>query len=306
MKPRLFSNSRRLGFGCSGAWGMRWFSQKRAIRLVRQAIDLGVTHFDTAGFYGGGEAEKRLGRALEGIDRDSIFVSTKTGTRLDRYGRAYKDFSDAGMRSDVETSLKRLGGERLDLLYLHGPSARQIEETRDTLSRLKEEGKIAAIGVCSVGAALDYAVDKGAADAIMGVYNFFQREHVAVFARAAEKGLGVAAAAPLAQGLYRKGFFFPRSFPDLWGLARALVNNRATLARARKPEAEILHSIEGWKAAEVALAFTLSNPHIDVAVATTTKPRHLDGLAAAAVRPPPPEVAARLDPAPLDPHAGDA
>ncbi len=279
---RISPESLRLGFGCSGAWGMNWFSRRKAIGLIHQAVDLGVRCFDTSTHYCGGEAERRLGAALKDISSDDIFISTKTGTGADRRGRTYKDFSEAAIREDVETSLKRLDRERLDLLYLHGPSTRQIDDTRAVLSRLKEEGKIAAIGVCGAGTELEHAVNEGAADVIMGVYNLFQRAHGPVFALAAQKGVGVVAIAPLAQGLYRKDLFLPRSIADLWTVARAIVNKQDTLSRARGQAAQALHEMSGLTAAQAALGFTLANSHIDMAITTTTRPRHLADSAAIA------------------------
>ncbi|MFQ5564567.1 MAG: aldo/keto reductase [Parvularculaceae bacterium] len=301
MKPRLFSNSLRLGFGCSGAWGMGWFSERKAARLVRQALDLGVTHFDTGSFYCGGEAERRLGRALEGVSADDVFVSTKCGTRLDRFGSPYKNFSESALRADVETSLKRLRRERLDLLYLHGPDQREIDDAHAVLDRMRQEGMIAAVGVCGEGKALDYAVDQGAVDVIMGVYNVFYREHATVFSRAARKGVGVAAVAPLAQAVYRKGFFLPRSLPDLWSLTRALVRRRDDLARARGVGARRLENVDGWTPVQAALGFTLANPNIDVTFTTTTRAHHLADSVATARRSLPDQVIAELNAiAPLD------
>ncbi|MEL7486824.1 MAG: aldo/keto reductase, partial [Pseudomonadota bacterium] len=248
----------RLGFGCAGAWALPSLSDRAARRLVAHAASLGVSHFDTAGFYGAGAAEARLGRALADIsDGDACFVSTKTGTRLDRLGRKRKDFSEAGMRADVDASLRRLGRERIDLLYLHGPSNEALERAAPFLDALKDEGLIAAWGVCGEGSGLDYAVDRGLGDAIMGVYNVFDRRHADVFRRAKRAGMAVAAIAPLAQALYRKDFFAPRSPAAVWYILRALVRNRAALAAARAPAAAILHETPGWDAADLVLRHAL-------------------------------------------------
>lgn len=283
----------RLGFGCSGAWGMRWFSERKALRLLEKAAAAGVCHIDTGAFYCGGNAERRLGRALRVLRRDDLFVSTKTGTRFDWRGRPLKDFSAAHLRRDVEESLRRLDVERLDLLYLHGPAAADIEQTRETVARLKAEGKIARDGVCGAGAHLDAAVAADV-DVVMGVYNLFHREHAAAFARARAKGMGVVAVAPLAQGLYRRDLYLPRNAAGFWTLARALFRNRPALARARSARA-VLETVEGWTPAQLALAFVMANPDIDVAVTTTTNFLHLSqSLGAAAAHPLAPDVLARL------------
>ncbi len=272
MDPSAFQFPLRLGFGCSGAWGMRWFPEREAARLVAQAVEGGVRHFDTAGFYSGGEAERRLGAALKAVG-ETAFVSTKTGTRYGRFGAPAKDFSEAGMRADVEASLKRLGRERIDLLYLHGPSPEALHAAKPALQSLKQEGKIARWGVCAEGAGLDLAIDAGA-DAIMGAYNLFRREHESAFRRAKAKGAGVIAIAPLAQGLYARDFYKIRSPADAWRVLRAVARNRPKLRRARAC-AKMLEAVEGWTPAQLALAFVRANPHIDAAVTTTTKPAHL-------------------------------
>ena len=70
----LKSESLRLGFGCSGVLGKRWFSEEKCATILRAAIDAGIVHFDTAGFYG--EAEQRLGRVLKDVPADNVFISS--------------------------------------------------------------------------------------------------------------------------------------------------------------------------------------------------------------------------------------
>jgi len=282
----------RLGFGCTGAWGEAWFSERRAAALVDKAIQGGVVHFDTGAFYAGGEAERRLGRILRAHPGEALFISTKTGTRYDRFRRPRKDFSPASIRRDVEQSLARLGVERLDLLYLHGPTPAQISETREVLGRMKQEGKIAADGVCGWEESLEAGVEAGA-EAIMGVYNLFERRHGGVFQRARARGVHVVAIAPLAQGLYARGFFAPRAIADFWKLARAIVKNPAELRRARAARHE-LESAPNWTPAQLALAFTLANKDIDVALTTTTKLAHLQESILAAARTLEPRLLERL------------
>lgn len=287
----------KLGFGCSGFWGQKWFPVREAAALVERALKSGVIHFDTAGFYADGEAERRLGATLQAL-RLQPFVSTKTGTRYIGGRRPLKDFSEAAIRKDIETSLKRLTRERLDLLYLHGPSAEEIVATRPLLERLVAEGKIASWGVCGEGATLHVAIDNGAG-AVMAAYNFLRQEHADVFRRAKAEGVLTAAIAPLAQGLYRRDFLRPKNVADAWHLARALVKNRRELALARRLRAA-LEDLDGWTPAAAALGFVHANPDIDVAITTTTNSDHLDeSLAAAARRLPRPHVeylaAAALD-----------
>ena len=133
-----------------------------------------MSYFDTAAVYGAGHSEKVLGRALKG--RDAL-ISTKFGPVSDYESRQVlgEDVSDAGIRASVERSLKNLGRDRLDLLFFHlnefpaadaGPEEQSTEKKKgwllffhlnefpaadagpvfDTLSALREEGKIDAFG----------------------------------------------------------------------------------------------------------------------------------------------------------------
>lgn len=266
----------RLGFGATGAWGKAWFPEKTAEKLVSRALERGVLHFDTAGFYAGGIAEARLGQALKLTGRKNVQISSKVGTYYGTGGKAIKDFSVAAIRSDVNASLKRLGREQIDILYLHGPTIEQIDGTRNVMAMLKNEGKIGAIGVCGIGEQLDYAVKTKAVDAIMGLYNAFDRSHGDIFARAKTAGIMNVAIAPLGQALYRRGFLLPKSRSDLWYLARALGKNRDELKHARHVAANALGGVENRSPAAAMLGFVLANADIDVVMTNTTRLAHLD------------------------------
>ena len=266
----------RLGFGASGAWGERWFSTRQAERLVARALEKGITHFDTAGFYANGVAEERLGAALKQTTRENIIVSSKVGTRNALGGRKIKDFSVAAIRADVNASLKRLGRSHIDILYLHGPTSQQIDSTRNVLQMLKQEGKIGAIGICGVSTQLDFAVKTQAADVIMGLYNAFDRSHADVFQSAKAQNIQTVSVAPLGQALYRRGLLIPKSRADIWYLARALGRNRKKLTYARHVAANALRDIKGHTPASAMLAFALANSDIDTVMTNTTRLNHLD------------------------------
>lgn len=262
----------KLGFGVSGPLGQFWFSAAKTRSLIEQALAGGITHFDTAPFYF--DAEARLGAALSGAQAP-LFISTKTGTR--RHGtKLVKDFSAASIRRDVDDSRRRLRRESLDLLYLHGPTTDEMRASLPTLSALKREGKVKAIGVCGAGEPLALAAEMGF-DAIMGVFNVMDRRNADIFASAKARGLMTVAVAPLAQGLFDPRFSRPESLADLWRLARAKARNsydRALVERA-------LNALGEEDRAGRALGFVLSDPAIDIVMTTTTKPRHLAASLAA-------------------------
>jgi D-threo-aldose 1-dehydrogenase len=170
-----------LGLG-GGALGGLYdpVAEDAAIETVRHAYELGVRYFDTAPLYGHGRSERRLGRALEGIDRSGYVLSTKVGVAIDpvqrddddlevRYADPFLldgtyDFSYDGALRSLEASLERIGTDRADIVYIHDPDeadsavaperrqgADHFDEVMDgayrALHELREQGVIQAIGV---------------------------------------------------------------------------------------------------------------------------------------------------------------
>jgi aryl-alcohol dehydrogenase-like predicted oxidoreductase len=119
-----------------------------SIRTIRRALDLGVTHIDTAEIYGPFHSEEIVGEAIKGR-RDEVVVATKFGlvSHSGRQGRVI-DSSPANVRAAIEGSLKRLGTDRIDLYYQHrvDPST-PIEDTVGVLGELVSEGKVLHIGL---------------------------------------------------------------------------------------------------------------------------------------------------------------
>lgn len=266
----------RLGFGASGAWGQPWFPETQAIALIEQAYASGVRYFDSAGFYANGEAERRLGIALRGID--DVIISTKTGTQVQGrglYRRLAKDFSADTIRRDLEESLARLARPRVDILFLHGPDDWVVDHTRPVFDALKAEGLIAKAGICGVSEAVTAAVAGRKTDAIMARLNLFDRRLAPVFTDAKDAGMTTIAIAPLGQALYAKGFLSPRTRAGWWALARAVVRNPRQLIRQRGAGVQMINRVEGFTAAQLMLGYVLSQPAIDYALTSTTKAAHL-------------------------------
>ena len=266
-----------LGFGASGAWGQAWFSQDQAIALIHQALEGGIRHFDTAGFYARGLAEKRLGIALAGHElADDIAISTKTGT-IDRgLGRKAKDFTMDAIRRDLDSSLRRLHRDKIDCLYLHGPDHWIIDNTAPLFAELKAQGVIQRAGVCGHGDVLKTAIDHEVFDAVMGLFNFFDQGHRELFMEARAKGVHVASIAPLAQAFYRPGFYRPVSIADSWAVTRAIVRDRSRIAGINPVLRDAIEAPGPNSAAEKMLAFALSENIADVVLTTSTKSKHLD------------------------------
>jgi D-threo-aldose 1-dehydrogenase len=130
---------------------------------VDAAYGAGVRYFDTAPFYGHGMGEVRLGAALASFPRDRYVVSTKVGRVLVPAAGSVEDhqyrdvlplnpvfdFSREGILRSFESSLERLGLERVEILLIHDPDDHReaaLSEAFPTLARLREEGRIAAVG----------------------------------------------------------------------------------------------------------------------------------------------------------------
>jgi aryl-alcohol dehydrogenase-like predicted oxidoreductase len=253
-----------LGFGVSGPHATRLVPRAQTIGLVRQALEAGAALFDTAPFYGDGEAERRLGEALEGV-RDRAFVCSKAGTVSGARGLA-KDFSPAHLAATVEASLKRLRTDRLDALFLHGPRREDINgETLDALDRLKAEGKIRFAGVCGRGPELGAAIGCGRLDLVMAPAGpAFAKQALARTASARAAGMGVIGFEIMTRAATGRRAL--RSAADLWYLARSLRRRLSGAgAQAAHGEAGPLDD----------LAWALAGEACDCALVTTTRPGHL-------------------------------
>jgi aryl-alcohol dehydrogenase-like predicted oxidoreductase len=130
-----------VGLGCNN-FGRRVDAEGTA-RVVHAALDEGITFFDTADIYGGGQSEEMLGAALKGRRQD-VVIASKFGHSS---GGAGRGGSREWIRVAVENSLRRLDTNWIDLYQLHTPDpATPIEETLATLTELVSEGKIRCAG----------------------------------------------------------------------------------------------------------------------------------------------------------------
>jgi aryl-alcohol dehydrogenase-like predicted oxidoreductase len=131
------------GLGCNN-FGSRT-DEEQSAAVVHTALDMGITHFDTADVYGGTHSEEILGKALVG-HRDDVVVATKVGLSMEP-GPYRGGASRRWLVRGCEASLQRLGTDWIDLYYLHRPDAGvPWEETMDALDDLVHAGKVRYIG----------------------------------------------------------------------------------------------------------------------------------------------------------------
>jgi len=120
--------------------------EKQAIATIRRALDLGVTLIDTAPVYGFGRSEEIVGEAISGR-RDEVVLATKVGLEW-RGDDILRNGTRQRIEREIEDSLRRLGTDRIDLYQVHWPDPIvPFAETAEALARLRESGKIRAIGV---------------------------------------------------------------------------------------------------------------------------------------------------------------
>lgn len=122
-----------------------------ATELVAACLESGVRYLDTAPLYGNGLSERRLGAALAELGRPEVTISTKAGRTLDPESpEGWRfDFSRSAILRGLESSLERLGRDRVDVLYLHDPDSHEEEvyaTAWPTLQELRAEGVVGAIG----------------------------------------------------------------------------------------------------------------------------------------------------------------
>lgn len=204
-----------LGFGCMtliGWYGTRNDEEARATLLA--ALDQGITHLDTAASYQLGENEKFVGATIRGR-REGLFLATKYGITRNSAGQLTIDNQPGSLRAAVESSLTRLGTDRIDLFYLHRiDRTTPIEESIATLAQLVQAGKIRHIGLseCSVPT-LRRAHAVHPVAAVQSEYSLWSREpENGVLAACRELGVGLVAYSPLGRGFLAANF---RSLDDL-------------------------------------------------------------------------------------------
>ena len=201
----------KVGLGCNN-FGMK-LDYEESAAVVRASLDAGVTHFDTAEMYGGGQSEEFLGRAL-GADRDRAVIASKF---LPRPGdEPYEPGVLARrIREGCEISLTRLGTDRIDLYYQHYPDPEApIDEALETLDALVDEGKILHIGVSNYDETQLPAVS-GRVAVNQIEWNLLNRAvEEAVVPAAIAGGIGVVPYFPLASGLLTGKYQRDTEFPD--------------------------------------------------------------------------------------------
>jgi aryl-alcohol dehydrogenase-like predicted oxidoreductase len=303
-----------LGLGCMGmsfAYGPRDDSGSAATLL--RALDLGVTHFDTADMYGWGHNEELIGRTLAGR-RDEFVLATKFANRSenpdDPSSRRFVDSSGAWARQACDDSLRRLGMETIDLYYMHRRNpATPIEETVGAMAELVAAGKVRWLGLSEISpATLRAAHAVHPIAAVQMEYSLFTRfVEDEMLATCRELGVALVAYSPVGRGMltgvttvdtlaaddFRR--FQPRWAPENQG------RNSALVAAVQSVAAEI-----GVTPAQAALAWLLAQGDDVLPIPGTKRVTYLEeNVAATDVALTPEQVRRLSDAVPRDQVAGE-
>jgi aryl-alcohol dehydrogenase-like predicted oxidoreductase len=274
-----------------GEWGE--FDEQQAVAAIRQARELGVNLFDTARGYGFGTSEQLLGRALrDDLDkrRDEVVIATKGGLRMTDDGMV-RDASPDFLRNGLEGSLRSLGVDYVDIYQVHWPDPNvPFAETAAALEKLVEEGKIRHVGVSNYDAAqmAEFARTRPV-ETLQPPYHLFRRDIEAeVLPYTRENDVGVLVYGPLAHGLLTGSMDEQTSFAaDDWRSQSSVFDGEAF-----RRNLKVVDGLERFAAdelgvpvAQLAVAWTLANPAVHVAIVGARSPGHIaEGIAAGELR----------------------
>jgi voltage-dependent potassium channel beta subunit len=273
-------------------------AEEAAIACVAAALDEGITTFDTADAYARTRAEEVLGRALQGVRRESLEICTKvywpTGPAVNDRGLSRKHIMES-----AHGSLRRLQTDYIDLYQAHRyDHETPLEETLRAFDDLVRQGKVLYIGVSEwraeeIAAALQIA-DQLGLDRIVSnqpQYNMLWRVIESEVVELSQKeGIGQIVWSPIAQGVLT-GKYQPGAAPpagsratDEQGsafIARLLTDEILTRVQQLRPVADQA----GLSLAQLAVAWTLQNPNVSAAIVGATRPEQVrENVKASGVR----------------------
>jgi aryl-alcohol dehydrogenase-like predicted oxidoreductase len=278
-----------LGLGCMGMNYHRstMMDREAAIALVRKAVDLGVTFFDTAQVYGPFTNEQLVGDAIAPV-RDQVVVATKFG-EVDAGGEHVRSSRPDLVRQTTDASLGRLGVETIDLLYQHrvDPDV-PIEEVAGAVKELIEQGKVRYFGLSEAGAQTvrrAHAIQPVAA--VQSEYSlWWRRPEREVLPVCEELGIGFVPYSPLGRG-FLAGSVDEHTTFDSGDNRNALPRFTVEARQANRALVDLLRTVgaqKGATPAQLALAWLLAERPWIVPIPGTTKLHRLEeNLGAAAI-----------------------
>jgi len=273
-----------MSFGEPGRGAHPWSLPEEASRaLIRQALDAGITSFDTADVYSDGSSEEIVGRALRDFARrEEVVIATKVNGRM-YPGPHGQGLSRGHIMQAIDASLRRLGCDYVDLYQIHrfDPTV-PVEETMEALHDVVKAGKARYIGASSMYAwqfaQMQYTADLGGWTRFISMqdqYNLLMREEEReMHPFCLDQGVGVIPWSPLARGRLTRpwGSTTARSQSDDFGnsLYRQNESTEAIVAAVADVAAA-----RGVSMAQISLAWVRQQPAVTAPIVGATKPEHL-------------------------------
>ena len=286
----------RITLGCMsfGKGQMNWTltSDEAAEPLFRQALELGITFWDTANIYGNGSSEEIVGRAIKKLARrQDIVLATKLFFPM-HAGAGGSGLSRKAVMEQVDASLERLGTDHIDLYQIHrfDPNT-PVEETMEALHDVVQAGKVRYLGASSMWAwqfsKMQYVATLNGWTRFVSMqnqYNLVHREEEReMFGLIADQGVGSLPWSPLAAGLVTRpwgdvstsrGSENPKA--DRQGRPLYFESDKTIVDAVQK-----IAQARNVSMATVALAWVLKNPSVSSPIIGATKAKHLSDAAAA-------------------------
>ena len=282
-----------IGFGAwaigGGNWEFGWGAQDDAasVQAIHAALDAGVNWIDTAAVYGLGHSEEVVAKAVKGLSEKPL-IFTKCSMRWDAERKIYRSLKAASVAEELESSLRRLGVEAVDLYQVHWPNPdEELEEGWAELAELQKKGKIRWIGVSNFNVAqMRRAQAIAPITSLQPPYSMLRPAIEAeILPFCQENKIGVINYSPMVSGLLTGRMSAERvaSMPaDDWR-RKAVEFNEPRLSRNLKL-VELLRkigSVHGVEPGVVAVAWTLQHPAITAAIVGGRSPEQVNGLAPA-------------------------
>ncbi|MFJ8231471.1 aldo/keto reductase [Streptomyces sp. NPDC094448] len=284
-----------MGFGDPARGIHQWALDIDASRpYFKQAVESGITAFDTANMYGLGAGEEVTGRLLrEFAQRDEVVIATKVHARMGP-GPKGGGLSRAAILTQVDESLRRLGTDYIDLYQIHrlDPEV-PAEEIMEALHDVVKAGKARYIGASSMWtwqfAKLQHTADLHGWTRFVSMqnqYNLLQREEEReMLPYCLDQGIGVIPWSPLARGRLTRDPEEQTLRSDTDGSGTILYGGTADADRGITDAVAAIAAERGVSRAQVALAWVMQQPAVTAPVIGTTKPHHLtDAVAAVGLR----------------------
>jgi aryl-alcohol dehydrogenase-like predicted oxidoreductase len=277
-----------MSWGDPARGGHPWVLDEEAARaIIKDALEAGVTFFDTANVYSGGSSEEYTGRALNDLaQREDVVIATKVHGRM-RPGPNGAGLSRKAILHEIDESLRRLGTDYVDLYQIHRWDPKvPIEETMEALHDVVKAGKARYIGASSMYAwqfaKAQHVADLGGWTRFVSMQNhynlLYREEEREMLPLCADQGVGVLPWSPLARGRLTRdwGTVTERSANDDFGSRLYLESDRSIVEAVTR-----IAEARGVNRAQVALAWLLHQDTVAAPVVGASKPHHLQDAVAA-------------------------